>query len=181
MITSILSFLKGIPFLFNIFSFLKKNFRYILLILGVVLILGVIGGFFLYQKSIINDLNKKIEEKQKQILALNLVNNELKRDNDSLKSVLEITKNDLERKEREIEEIRNFYKKVEEEGRKTQEKIRKLQEEIFKEKNIERRKNIRSSSKSSLLLKKENDNIKCFIENFSREGICKNGKFYPKN
>lgn len=161
---SIMAFLKG----FSLLNFLKNNFLYIL---AVIFVVGIVYGYWKYQEKIIRDLNMKIEESEKTIKKLENENAVLKFDSQILKMANENLKNEVERKEKEFNKMINSIKKVnkiiEDSNKRIQQLERNLRDPKFKEERIL----LRKSKDAHMLLKKENESLKCYIENFNNKNI----------
>lgn len=144
-----------------------------LIIAGVVIaIVGiVVGGFFLQQKSIIDDLQAKIDFQVKEIKILTDNNTKLTLSNASLEGQLS----------RKAEETENAYEELARLRVKDAASVNRLNEveKILRDRTrMERVESIRKTRKSSLLLRLMDLEVKCQIENFSNvDGKCVRGKW----
>lgn len=146
----------------------------------VVVITSAIGGFWLYQKSIISDLNDQIADKQltidtqkAQIAGLVLDKEKLELSNSSLE-------NEIARKS---EETKDVFEEIQRLRTKDLESANRLQkvEGILRDSNRQKRLDaIRDSKRASLLLRLMNKNVKCYAEHFNEvTGRCIRGKWVP--
>lgn len=156
------------------------SFKLIILIIIVVAVSSAIGGFFLYHKSIISDLNDIIADKQEiisvqkeQIAGLFIDRERLQGSNDSLEA--EINRKSDETKEAFAEISRLRVKDA-------QSSIRLNEiERILRDRNrMDRLDAIRATRKASLLLRLMDKNVKCYTDNFDKvDGKCIRGKWVP--
>lgn len=153
-----------------------------LAILAIIMVLvsSAVGGFFLYHKSIINDLNEAVNDKQEiinvqkeQIAGLIIDRVKLQSSNDSLES--EISRKADETKEAYAEISRLRVKDAQSSVR-----LNEI-ERILRDRNrMDRLDAIRATRKASLLLRLMDRNVKCYAENFDKvEGKCIRGKWVP--
>ena len=154
-----------------------------LMIMAVVIVavLTAIGGFYAYQKSLMNDLQDIIENKdqeihvlQEQIAGLEIDVLQLETSNQSL--VSEIDRKAAETRET-IEELTILRLRDAE----SQTRLNEFETKLRDQERLDRVEAIRSSRKASLLLRLMDRSIKCYVENFDRvgEGKCISGKFVP--
>ena len=132
---------------------------------------AAIGGFFLYQKSIVAGLQETIEEQAKEITTLkgNVIKLEIS--NESLEN--EIT--------RKFEETKNAYEEISRLREKDIQSVARVNEveKILRDKNrMERLEAVRNTRKASLLLRLLDREIACQITNFHKvNGKCIRGKW----
>ncbi len=156
------------------------SLKIIILIVIVVAVASAVGGFFLYHKSIISDLNDVIAEKQEiisvqkeQIAGLIIDTERLKFSNSSLES--EIKRKSDETKEAFAEITRLRVKDAQSAVR-----LNDIESMLRDRNRMDRLQAIRETRKSSLLLRLMDRNIKCYAENFDKvDGKCIRGKWVP--
>ena len=144
----------------------------------IAVITASIGSFFLYHKSIINDLQETIVKKEKiintqkeQIAGLVIDKEKLELSNASLEG-------EIARKSNETKEVFAEISRLRKKDIASTTRLQKV-ERILSDKNrLERIEAIRNTRKASLLLRLMNANVKCYAENFNKvEGRCIRGKW----
>lgn len=144
----------------------------------VAVISAAVGGFFLYQRSIVSGLEKQIADKQLTIDAQKAQITGLQLD----KEKLELSNSSLEGEiNRKSEETKSVFEEIQRLRQKDIESVNRLQkvEGILRDSNRQKRLDaVRDSRKASLLLRLMNKNVKCYAENFNRvDGRCVRGKW----
>jgi uncharacterized protein YoxC len=147
----------------------------------IVTVVGIaIGGFFVYQKSIVSGLEEIIATKQatinkqkEQISGLILDTDRLKLSNTSLEA--EISRKSAETKEAFAEIKRTTKSDLESTAR-----LQEVERLLADQQRIKRHDRIRSGRKASLLLGLLTKNAECFAVNFNKiDGKCIRGKWVP--
>lgn len=153
-----------------------------LAIVGIIvaIIAATVGGFFMYQKSIVGDLNDIITTKQKlidglkeQISGLIIDKERLQTSNDSLES--EIT--------RKVEETKEAFAEItrlREADIASVTRLNEIERRLRDRNRMEVLESIRQTRKASLLLRLMDRNVACYAENFDNvEGKCIRGRWVP--
>lgn len=156
-------------------------FKLMIMAVVIVAVLAAIGGFYAYQKSIVNDLQDIIENKdqeihvlQEQIAGLEIDVLQLKISNQSLVG-------EIDRKAAETQEAYEEIATLRASDAESQVRLNEFETKLRDRERLERVENIRLSRKVSLLLRLMDRSVKCYVENFDRvgEGKCVSGKFVP--
>lgn len=144
----------------------------------IAVISAAVGGFFLYQRSIVSGLEDQIAEKQKiintqkeQIAGLIIDTEKLKTSNSSLESEIKRKSDETKDVFAEIQRLRK--KDIESAGR-----LRQIEGRLRNSNRLKRVDALRTSRRASLLLRLQNNNIRCYAENFNKvKGRCIRGKW----
>lgn len=148
----------------------SRTFIYIAII---AIISVTVGGFFAYQRSIINSLENRIQ-------SLQIENENLKSEIQALVLENSSLKNLVDKKEKEKQQVIKEYEKLSKLVNESQKRIEDLRKKLADKERNERIRNILKSRKRDLLLKYLNKNVECWIENFERtDGRCVAGKWRP--
>jgi len=154
-----------------------------LIIVGVILaaVMSAIGGFFLYQKSIVNGLERTIVQKDKKINVLKEQIAGLELDNTKLKISNQSLTVEIDRKNNETREAYEEIAVLRSKDAESQTRLGAIEAKLKDRERLDRIENIRNSKKASLLLRLMDKNVRCYVENFDRvsEGKCVMGKFIP--
>lgn len=154
-----------------------------LIIIGVIIaaIMAAVGGFFLYQKSIVNDLEAIIVLKDQEIHTLREQVAGLEIDNIQLKISNQAMVEEIDRKVSETKEAYAEIAKLNAADAASRERLNQVETLLTDKARASKLDRIRNSRKASLLLRLLDREIKCYIENFHRvgEGRCIAGKFVP--
>lgn len=154
-----------------------------LIIIGIILaaVVSAVGGFFLYQKSIVSDLEDIIAGKDQQIFVLSEQIAGLEFDKLKLEVSNQSLTAEIDRKASETKEAYEEISILREKDAVSQTRLNEIETLLRDRQRLERIENIRLSRKASLLLRLMDKNIKCYAENFDRvgEGKCIRGKFVP--
>lgn len=152
-----------------------------LIIIGIVLavIVSAVGGFFLYQKSIVSGLEDIIAKKDLEIFGLSEQIAGLEIDKLKLEVSNSTLTSEIDRKANETKEAYEEIALLREKDSVSQARLHNIETALRDQKRLERIENIRLSRRASLLLRLMDKNVKCYAENFDRvgEGKCIRGKF----
>ena len=155
--------------------------KFIIMGVAALAITTAVGGFFLYQRSIVSGLNDQIvtlentvREKDSIIQGQRLDMQKLELSNASLEQT-------IERQERERENWLMVLEESQRSNQASQERLLELEKRLTDQDRQNRIEAIRNSRKASLLLRIVNRNIECEIENFSNPagGRCVSGRWIP--
>ena len=154
-----------------------------LIIIGVILaaVVASVGGFFLYQKSIVSDLESTIAEKDKQIFSLTEQIAGLQQDKLRLEVSNQTLTSELDRKADETKEAFEEIAVLREKDAESRTRLNEVETILRDQQRLKRIETIRLSRKASLLLRLMDKQTRCYAENFDRvgEGKCVRGKFVP--
>lgn len=147
------------------------SLRLILIGLAVLAIVTTIGGVIYAAKDYVDGLNEQITQQQEQIAGLEIDNAKLAISNESLEN--EITRKSDEMKEAFAEITRLRKADAESETR-----LNGIETLLRDQERAKRLQTIRNSRRASLLLRLQNKQIKCWVENFDRfDGKCIRGRW----
>lgn len=147
------------------------SLKWILAGLAALVIVTAIGGYFLYQKSLVSGLQETITKQQEQIAGLQLDNEKLVASNQSLQQ-------EIDRRVNEAKEVREELTRLREVDAVSRNRLADVERQLRDYERQKRIDKIRESKKASLLLLLINKSVKCYIENFDRfDGKCISGKF----
>lgn len=144
-----------------------------LAIIGIVILVITtsIGGFFLYQKSIVNALQEKVNQQAAEITVLKEDKIKLETSNKTLES-------EISRKATETKEVYAELSALREADATSKTRLKEIEAKLNDKERLDRITAVRLSRKASLLLRIMDRNVKCYIENFSRiDGKCVAGRF----
>ena len=141
---------------------------------------ATIGGFWLYQKSIISDLESKIADQQKtinvqkeQIAGLIIDKQKLQTSNNSLEGEIKRKADETKAAYAEIDQLRK--KDLESDSR-----LQAVEKQLRDKERLQRIEAIRNSQKATLLIRIMDQNIKCFADHFDDvNGKCILGRWVP--
>ncbi len=163
---------------FSILGFLKKNIIYILIIL---ILFGVIYGYFKYQERVVYSLVQKIEEKDNVIKKLENEKASLQFNLDVLNMANNNLRNEIKRKEKEYTKAIESFKRVNRLLENSNKRLRVLEDKIRKNDRRNIMKNLKDQNEAIILLIKENEFLKCYVENFNNvEENCLDDKINEK-
>ncbi|KKN39774.1 hypothetical protein LCGC14_0740140 [marine sediment metagenome] len=147
------------------------SLRLILIGLAALAIISAVGGTIYAAKSYVDGLNEQITQQQEQIAVLEIDKAKLEISNESLEN--EITRKSDEMKEAFAEITRLRKADAESETR-----LNGIETLLRDQERAKRLQTIRNSRRASLLLRLQNKQIKCWVENFDRfDGKCIRGKW----
>jgi len=147
------------------------SIKLILIGLAALAIISAIGGTIYAAKSYVDGLNEQITQQQEQIAVLEIDNAKLAISNESLEN--EITRKSDEMKEAFAEITRLRKSDAESETR-----LNEIETLLRDQDRAKRLQTIRNSRRASLLLRLQNKQIKCWVENFDQfDGKCIRGKW----
>lgn len=139
-----------------------------------------IGGFWLYQKSIINGLNDKITEQGKTITKLQEKNASLILDKQKLEASNASLESEINRKATETKEAYGEITRLRAKDIESASRIQDIQKQLRDKVMLQRHEAVRNSRKASLLINLINKSIACYAENFDKvDGKCIRGKWVP--
>lgn len=160
-----------IPFLGFFTRFISKK---IIIAVVIATITAAISGFFLYQRSIVNEKDRVIAELMSQINQKNIEMQSLRSKIDTLTVIVKEKERQYTEALKEIETLRN----ITDESKKRLEEVEK---KLMDQERNKRIKDLFESRKYSLILKFTNENIKCWAENFNKtNGRCVAGRWVEK-
>ena len=147
------------------------SLRLILIGLAALAIISAVGGTIYAAKSYVDGLNEQITQQQEQIAVLEIDKAKLEISNESLEN--EITRKSDEMKEAFAEITRLRKADAESETR-----LNGIETLLRDQERAKRLQTIRNSRRASLLLRLQNKQIKCWVENFDRfDGKCIRGRW----
>jgi len=147
------------------------SIKLILIGLAALAIISAVGGTIYAAKSYVDGLNEQITQQQEQIAVLEIDKAKLEISNISLEN--EITRKSDEMKEAFAEITRLRKSDAESETR-----LNEIEILLRDQERAKRVQAIRNSRRASLLLRLQNKNIKCWVENFDRfDGKCIRGRW----
>lgn len=154
------------------FSFLGG--RFLLYGIAALLITAVVGGFWVYQRSIVSSLENRVQQLTAENEQLKL---EIQRKDITIKTLEKMLAKKDEDIKKMIEEIEKNRKIVEE----SQQRLKSALEKLNDYERKERLQKLLESRKRELILKYMNKNVKCWIENFHRtDGECVQGRWVKR-
>lgn len=156
--------------------------KWVLLGIAALTISAIVGGFWMYQRSIVTGLEKQVATKQQEVDTLKEQVAGLMIDNEMLRISNTSLSNELERRVNELQQVFAEMERINRLRDESAARIAEMESIIRDEERNERIAAIRESERASLLLRFQNLNIQCFIDNFSNpNGRCVQGRFIPNN
>ena len=157
------------------------SIRLIIIAVVVAAVISAVGGFFLYQKSIVSDLESIIAAKDQQIFSLTEQIAGLREDKLKLEVSNQTLTSELDRKANETKAAFEEIAVLREKDAESRARLNEVETILRNQQRLKRIETIRLSRKASLLLRLMDKNVRCYAENFDRvgEGKCIRGKFVP--
>ena len=147
------------------------SLRLILIGAMILAIVTTIGGTIYAAKSHLDGLNQKITEQQEQIAVLEIDKAKLEISNVSLE-------NEITRKSNEMKEAFAEITRLRKSDAESETRLNGIETLLRDQERAKRLQTIRNSRRASLLLRLQNKQIKCLVENFDRfDGKCIRGKW----
>ena len=145
--------------------------RLILIGLAALAIISAVGGTILAAKAHLDGLNEQITQQQEQIAVLEIDNAKLAISNESLEK-------EAARKSEEMKEAFAEITRLRKADAESQVRLNEIETFLRDQERAKRLQTIRNSRRASLLLRLQNKQIKCWVENFDRfDGKCIRGRW----
>lgn len=147
------------------------SLRLILIGLAALAIISAVGGTILAAKAHLDGLNDQITQQQEQIAVLEIDNAKLSISNESLEK-------EAARKSEEMKEAFAEITRLRKADAESQVRLNEIETFLRDQERAKRLQTIRNSRRASLLLRLQNKQIKCWVENFDRfDGKCIRGRW----
>ena len=147
------------------------SIKLILIGLAALAIISAVGGTIYAAKSYVDGLNEQITQQQEQIAVLEIDKAKLEISNVSLE-------NEIARKSDEMKEAFAEITRLRKADAESEARLNEIETLLRDQERAKRVQTIRNSRRASLLLRLQNKQIKCWVENFDRfDGKCIRGKW----
>lgn len=147
------------------------SIRLILIGLAALAIISAVGGTILAAKAHLDGLNEQITQQQEQIAVLEIDNAKFAISNESLEK-------EAARKSEEMKEAFAEITRLRKADAESQVRLNEVETFLRDQERAKRLQTIRNSRRASLLLRLQNKQIKCWVENFDRfDGKCIRGRW----
>jgi len=153
-----------------------------MMIAGIIIsVIGAaVGGFFLYQKSVVSDLQEIIDEKDALLFERQERISGLIIDNGNLATSVNSLEIEIGRKSEETKDVFAEITRLREKDTQSTIRLNEVENILRDRTRMDAVQSIRETRKSSLLLRLMDKNIKCYAENFEKvDGKCIRGKWIP--
>jgi len=147
------------------------SIRLILIGLAALAIISAVGGTIYAAQAYVTGLNDQITQQQEQIAGLEIDNAKLDISNKSLEG-------EIARKSDEMKEAFAEITRLRKSDAESETRLNGIETLLRDQDRAKRVQAIRNSRRASLLLRLQNKQIKCWVENFDRfDGKCIRGKW----
>jgi len=147
------------------------SIRLILIGLAALAIISAVGGTIYAAQAYVTGLNEQITQQQEQIAGLEIDNAKLDISNKSLEG-------EIARKSDEMKEAFAEITRLRKSDAESETRLNGIETLLRDQERAKRVQTIRNSRRASLLLRLQNKQIKCWVENFDRfDGKCIRGRW----